>query len=44
MGAGSSEEIPELTGVERTTRKLQIAEVEAAANEPESGEEDDPSN
>jgi DNA recombination protein RmuC len=43
MGAGSAEEIPELTGVERTTRKLQALEIEAAASQDASSEEPDAS-
>jgi len=32
MGAGSSDEIPQLTSVERSTRKIQAAEIEAASD------------
>ena len=41
MGAGSSDEIPQLTSVERSTRKIQAAEIEAASDDAARLEEGD---
>ena len=41
MGAGSSDEIPQLSSVERSTRKIQAAEIEAASDDAARLEEGD---